>query len=102
MAEARTDRLPESKRIGGALNMAFSAGIITNAMVNANSTLTTLKAAVTAGTVGANGPLAIKTNEALDRGKSLGYFSETHGVTTVAGLVALTDAGTTLKQGFLD
>lgn len=102
MPEAQTDRQNMSKRIGGQLNQAFSAGLLTNAMVAANATLTLLKTAVSAAQTAQTSTIAIKVNKALDAGKSLGYISETHGQTTVAGLVALTEAGTTNKQSIVD
>lgn len=96
-----TDRIPASKRIGGQLNIGFTTGVITNAQVAANATITLLKAAVTAAIpTYAQTKIAGDVNRALDLGLDMGLFSETHGQTTVAGLVALTDASTTLKQGF--
>lgn len=97
-----TDRIPESKRIGGHLNVGFSAGIITDALVAANATITLLKAAILTGILKTEQkPLGIVLNKALDKGVSLGQIPETHGVITVAALVALTDASSTMKQGFL-
>lgn len=96
-----TERKPESARVGAYLNWCFSAGIITDAQVAANATLTLLKAAVnTAILETQKKPIGIMLGKALDRGLTLGIFSETHGVVTVAALVALTDSGTTMKQGF--
>lgn len=97
-----TDRIPESKRIGGMINTCASAGLITDTLVNANSTVTTLKAAcLTAAVRTEQQPMVKEMNIALDRAVSLGAIPATHGVTTVAGLVALTDASATHKQAFL-
>ena len=95
-------QIPESKRIGGHINAAFSAGLITDALVSGNSTVTTLKAAILTGAVKTvQRPMAQVLNKALDRGVSLSQIPETHSQTTVAGLVGLTDASSTFKQSFL-
>lgn len=100
MGAIYTDRIPASKRVGGQLNIGSNVLVITDAMVAAQATLTLLKAAVTAGvTTYTQTKIAGDVNRALDLGLDLGLFSETHGQTTVAGLVALTDASTTFKQG---
>lgn len=99
MGAVYLDRIPASQRVGGQLNMSFVPGVITNALVAANSTVTALKAAITAAVVRPDdAPKAIFTNQALDVGVSLSLIPETHGCTTVAELVALTDSGTSLKM----
>ena len=95
-------QIPESKRIGGHINASFSAGLITDALVAANATVTALKAAILTGAVKTvQRPMAQVLNKALDRGVSLSQIPETHSQTTVAGLVGLTDASSTFKQSFL-
>lgn len=95
------DRMQESKRWGGYLNWLFSAGIITNALVAANATVTLLKTAIDTATVRAEQrSMVTLAKVALNRAVSMGQIPETHGQTTVAGLVALGDAPTTHKQGF--
>lgn len=102
MGAVYTDRIPESKRIGGFLNYCKNAGIITDALVNGNATITALKSAIdTAVVKTSQRPLVTEIKLALDRGLTIGVFSATHGVTTVAALVAPTDAGTTYTQNFL-
>lgn len=99
MGVGYTQQIPFSKRIGGQLNYGANVGVITDTIVNANATITLLKAAVL---LLATTPQLTKAagdvNRALDNGLDLGLFSETHGVTTVADLVALTDASTTHRQ----
>lgn len=92
----------ESERIGGFINWCAAAGIIADADLNGagGDTITEVKANVLANDMPASSKsLVTVLNKALDRGISLGLWSETHGVTTVAGLVALTDASTTFKHG---
>lgn len=102
MGVVNIDRIPASKRVGGCLNIYTGPGIITDTLVNANATLTLLKAAVTAGVIHPDdAPKAVKVNRALAEGLSLGVFTETHGCTTVAGLVQLTDAASTYRQDIL-
>lgn len=101
MAEVSTQRQNESKRIGGQINQAAASGLLTSAMIAANATITLLKAAITSAATAQTSTIATKTNKALDRGVSLGYIPATHGVTTVAGLLALTDAPSTWKQSFI-
>ena len=98
-----TDRIPFSKRIGGYTNWLKSAGLIDDGFVAANPTITAMKAATQAQMIRPeHRPMMIKWFMGLDKAKSLGQIPETHGQTTVAGLVALTDAGPRFKQGFLD
>lgn len=95
------DRVQESKRWGGWLNWAKRAGVITDAQVAANATVTNLKAAVEAANVPAEQrPMITYVKSALNRAVSMGQVPETHGVTTVAGLVALGDSSTTHMQGY--
>lgn len=99
MGAVYTDRIPYSKRIGGQLNYGKVVGVITDTIVNAQATITLLKVAVTAlATTPMLTKAAADVNRALDAGLDLGLFSETHGQTTVAALVALTDASTTHRQ----
>lgn len=96
-----TDRIQESKRWGGYLNWLKSAGVITDAQVNANATVTALKSALDAAVIPAEQrPMVTYVKKALDRAVSMGQIPETHGVTTVAGLVALGDASTTHKHAY--
>jgi hypothetical protein len=96
-----TDRIPESKRWGGWLNIASNAGIITDALVAANATVTLLKAAIGSAVVrGEQRPMVTITQKALDRAVSMGQVPETHGVTTVAALVALGDGSTSHRQSY--
>lgn len=99
MPAVYTDRIPASKRIGGQLNLASTAGVITDAIVAANATVTLLKAALLTPTF-MQTKINSDTKLALDRAVSMSLISATHGVTTVAALVALTDASTTLKQAY--
>lgn len=100
MGAVYTDRIPFSKRIGGQLNYANNVGVITDALVAAQATVTLLNAALLTPTF-----MQVKANrdtqEALVNAVSLGLIPETHACTTVAGLVALTDASTTLRQNVL-
>jgi hypothetical protein len=100
MGAVYTDRIPESKRIGGELQIGLNSGVITDALVAANSTIATLQAALlTPSPNQAN--IKKQVNDALQRGLNMALFSSTHGVTTVAALVALTDAPVNYRQGFL-
>lgn len=102
MGAIYTDRIPYSKRIGGQINLAASVGVITDGVVGTGpyDTITEVKAAVTAlATTPQLKKIASDTNLALDAGIDLGLWSESHGVNTVAELVALTDASTTHRQG---
>jgi len=100
MGAVYIDRIPASKRVGGQLNVSFVPSVITDALVAANATVTALKAAITAAVVRPDlVPVGIATNDALDLGVSLSLIPETHSCTTVAQLVALTDASSTFKQG---
>lgn len=102
MGAGYTGRIGASKRVGGQLQIGKDSGVITDALVNANATLTDLKAAVTAAALHANlGPMKVQVNKALDLGKTMDLLSETHGVTTVAGLIALTDASSGFRQGLM-
>jgi alkaline phosphatase len=97
-----TERIPESKRIGGWFNALFKAGILTDALVAANATNAALKTAVDTATVKTEQrPMVTVFKKAFDRGVSLGQIpTPNHGTATVAALVALTDSNTTFKQGF--
>lgn len=100
MAAALLDQVGFSRRIGGMLNVGKTNSVITDALVAANATLTLLKAAIAAAIVRPDDvPIGVDVNDALDGGKALGLFSETHSQTTVAGLVALTDASANFRQG---
>lgn len=100
MVAALLDQVGFSRRIGGMLNVGKTNSVITDALVAANATLTLLKAAITAAIVRPDDvPIGVDVNDALDGGKAIGVFSETHGVTTVAALVALTDAPVGYRQG---
>lgn len=93
----------ESARIGGFINWCEDAGIIEDADLAGagGDTITEVKANILANNFHkANYPLAQMLGKALDKGVQIAVFSETHGVTTVAGLVALTDAGATEKNSF--
>lgn len=95
------DRVAESKRWGGWLNILANAGILTDAMVAANATVSLLKTALDAAVVrGEQRPMVTYAKAALNRAVSMGQVPETHGVATVADLVALGDASSTFKQGF--
>jgi hypothetical protein len=75
--------------------------VITDALVAANATVTGLKTAVDAQSVPAEQrPMLTYVKLALSRALSMGQISETHGQTTVAGLVAQGDASTTHMQGY--
>lgn len=100
MAVAFLDRVGASRRAGGMLNVGKTNSVITDALVNGNATLTALKAAITAAVVRPDdAPMAVDVNDALDLGKNIGIWSETHGKTTVAGLVADSDASASFRQG---
>lgn len=100
MGVANLDRVSASKRAGGMLNVGLTNGLITNALVSGNATLTGLKAAITAAVVRPDDvPMAVDINDALDLGKTIGIWSETHGKTTVAGLVSDSDAPSGFRQG---
>jgi hypothetical protein len=93
MGTPYVDRIPASKRAAGQLNVAATNSVITDAMVSANTTITTLKAAVLSvgAAIPSNYPIAVKTAEALELGKTISIFPETHGVATVSALAALGD-----------
>lgn len=96
-----TDRIQESKRWGGWLNYLSRAGLITDAQVNANATVALLLTAIDAAAIRTEQrPMIAYAKAALNRAVSMGQVPATHGVTTVAGLVALGDASTTFKQGY--
>lgn len=100
MAVAFLDRVGASRRAGGMLNVGKTNSVITNALVAANATITLLKAAITAAIVRPDdAPMAVDVNDALDLGKSIGIWSETHGFTTVAEFVAASDASASFRQG---
>lgn len=90
-----------SRRIGSMITACSSAGIITSTIIAANATITLLKAAILVLAVGPKASLGVKLNKALDKGIAIGTYTETHGLTTVAGFVAATQAGTTMKSSFL-
>jgi len=92
--------IPESKRVGGYANYCAAAGVITDALVAANATITLLNAAILAAVPAYQQPMARMLNKALNRGIALGNIAETHGQTTVAGLVALTNSSTTFSALF--
>lgn len=99
MGASFAERIPYSKRIGGQLNLGFNVSAITDALVNGNATCTLLKAAILAAVPSyMQQKIASDVNRALDAGITQGFWSETHGQTTVAALVALTDATTTYRQ----
>lgn len=101
-ATAVLEQIPFSKRIGGELNIMVVPGVITDALVAANATVTLLKAAILAAVLHPDDqPKAIMVCRALASAVSLGLIPETHSCTTVAGLVALTNASTTFKQGYM-
>lgn len=99
MGAVYTERIPESKRIGGQLNLAAVEGIITDAIVAAQATVTLLKAALLTPTY-MQTKMVADTKLALDRAVNMSLIPATHGCTTVAGLVALTDASTTHRQAY--
>lgn len=94
-----TFRVPISKRIGGQLNLASNVGVITDALVAAQATVTLLNAALLTPTF-MQTKINKDTQKALVNAVNLGLISETHGQTTVAALVALTDASTTHRQAY--
>jgi hypothetical protein len=101
MGAAFTQDIPISKRCGGQLNYGANVGVITDALVAANATVTLLKAAITAAVVRTvDAKPASDCNRALDKLVDLSLLSATHGKTTVAGIVAVSDASTTLTQNF--
>jgi hypothetical protein len=97
MGAVYTDRIGYSKRIGGQLNLAKKAGVISDAIVAAQATITLLKAALLTPTFN-QAKITADTKLALDAAVDLSMISATHGQTTVAALVALTDASTTHTQ----
>src|SRR6187399_3553425 len=93
-----TDRKPFSARIGGWINWLKGPGIMTDAFVAANPTISGMKTNMFITVVRPDHrPMLIKLAKALDKAVSMGIMPDTHGQTTVAGLVALTDAGPTFK-----
>ena len=96
----RTDQLPEAARIGGQINIASTGGVITDALVAANPTITGLNAALLSPTF-MQSTIRTQLRLALTRGTNLTLWPETHGVTTVAGLLGLTGKTSVMKQGFL-
>lgn len=99
MGALYTDRIPLSKRIGGQLNLAANVSVITDALVAAQATVTLLNAALVAPTF-MQTKIQGDTRLALIKAVSESLIPETHGCTTVAGLVALTDASTALRQAY--
>lgn len=97
------DRIPVSQRWGAWLNWLKSAGIITDAQVAANPTVTGLVTAMRTGAARTDQqPMVVRAKLALDKAIGMGQVPETHGQTTVAGLVALGDGNTTRKSGYID
>jgi len=98
-----TDRIPFSKRIGGYTNWLVGAGLLNDAYFATYPTITAMKnASAVTRQRPEHLPMLIKWFMALDKAKSLGIINETHGTTTAAQFVALTDAGPRFKQAFLD
>lgn len=103
MAVNYEERVGLHKRIGGQLNLAVNLGLLANTDPASSSTVTLLKAKVDTNLAGLHidlTPEAERTQLAIQKGEDLGLWSESHGVSTVAALVALTGASTTHTQGF--
>lgn len=94
-----TQQIPLSKRIGGQLNLAAVEGIITDAIVAARATVTLINANLLTPTY-MQTKMNADTQKALLKAVAMGLIPETHSCTTVAGLVALTDASTTHRQAY--
>lgn len=93
-----------SKKIGGQLQIAKDAGVITDALVNSASTNAGLRAALLAPKVGlGDESLRDKTEVALKKGYDNGTLSDSavNGVSTVTALIALTDAAAGTRPGIL-
>lgn len=102
MAVSEAQYVGLSKRIGGQLNIAVDNGLLVNADPATDTTLTTLKARLDTRFASADAsiyPEVVKTKQAIDAGEDIGLFSATHGVSTVAALIALTDASVDFRQG---
>lgn len=103
MPASYVEQIPLSKRVGGQLNIAVNLGLLANTDPASSATVTLLKAKIDTNLASLNAdlaPEAEKTQLALQKGVDLGLFNETHSQTTVAAIVALTDASTTHTQGF--
>lgn len=92
--------VPLSKRIGGIIERAEDAGIITDAIVAANATVTALNAALLA-PIPAEAPLRSKVKQALLKAVDAGLVAETHTFTTISSLVSATDATTGVRAPFM-
>lgn len=103
MALVRPDEIRLSEEYGAALIFGKTCGLLTDTLVSSNSTVTLLKAAIDAAFVHAEyNAVKPRVKQALDFGVNQGDITETHGVTTVDGLIALTQASPNyLNQGRL-
>lgn len=96
------DQVNLSKRIGGQLNVAKDASVITDAMVSANSaSLANLMSNIlSVGTAGRPDQfiVAIKTNEAITKGAEISLWAANHGHSSIASMVSATDADSTTRR----
>lgn len=89
----RGDESRLSEEYGAAFVDAQSRGLLTDAMISGNATVTLLKSAIDSKFLHAeHEPVKPRLKQALDYALAQGEISETHGLTTVAGLIAATKA----------
>lgn len=99
----RGDEARLSEEYGATFIDAQNRGLLTDTLISSNTTVTALKAAVD-GVFGHAEHEAVKPRlkQALAYALEQGELSETHGLTTVAGLIAATKASPDyLKNGRL-
>ena len=101
MAAGKTEQVPLSTKIGGQLQVAEDQSVITDTIVAANATVTLLKAALVV-PLGSDGTHKSLCQLALQKGVDLSLIAETHTATTVAELIAFTDAAVGEKPGFFN
>ena len=102
LANLPADAYTLSENIGCNIRQAEAYGLLTDADVSAASTAAALQASVSAASVHADiVPAKARINNAISLGEMSGEFSDARvaGVTTIAGLIALTaDASTDIRQ----
>jgi hypothetical protein len=103
MGTPNLDRITLSKRVGGQLNVGLTASVITDALVSANSaSLTNLMSNILSAAQATGRPdvfpIAIKTIEAIQKGKDLSLWAENHGHSSVSSMVSATDSDSTTRR----
>jgi len=101
MAASKTEQVPLSTKIGGQLQIAEDASVLTDAMVSDTTTITSLISSL-ATPLASDGPIKTHCTLALKKAIDLSLISETGAYSTVAEIIALTDAAVGEKPGFFN